>query len=1157
MVVFFLFPFSSLNPQESPLDYQTNQEYTAALRWMGKGQYDKAVKTLKKMIETNRAPSRVWVKMVEAYRWKHTLDEGLGYLESLARKNPDNPGVHYGLGLAYKEKKNYPKALEHFHRTLQLEPGYCKAFKDLVDVSDQMKSIQNAADDIGDFIRRNPNNAAAHFGLGYFYQVQTRWNEALENADKAAQLDGRLLDVYHLKGMILYGMSRFQDFLEISGAGLKLAENVGDLELQCLFWGDMGLACYYLSNYPEALTYCSRALDLAREIGDKTEELRSLSNIGIVYRDTGKLLEALKSFDEALMKSQEIGDRRREGLCFRNIGTVHYLLVCDYLKALGYYQKALPILTEIGDKHGIALTLWDLGSVYWNLGNYRSALKYLKEALQMADEIGDQSIKQMCLGIKGLVHWNLGQYPQALDCYEKALVLAREHGEKRWEGVHLGNMAVVYDILGDGPKALKYYEQALELAVQTGSQIEEGRHLSNIGGIYHALGQHARALEYYRKAVDLAKQSGNKRIEADFLGNIGKLYTDMGNYTDAEINIKLALQLAQNVGDKRCEANQYTGLGGLHVRLNDLSTALLVYQKARDIGRKIMDPDIVWNSDLAIGSIHEKLGELEKALSQYRTAIQGIENLRETLHTETFRTLYMENRFTAYERMIHLLVEMHQRAPLKGYDVESFRIAEMSKARSLLDILYQGKTFHDLDEIPDEFRKAFLSNEGLLEKKYGELSSEWNQGNGVQNRARLAQIEEEINKLQNEKALLLEQLKQHHPEYYRLTHPRLFSVPEIQREILTDDQVLVEYMVCDERIYVWVLTKREMGIHVIKMDRKRLEDDLNRISPLFSKEKENADVEIDHRWANFKIDSLLRLYQILFQDPVLKYLKKGCQLTIVPDGFLHYFPFEILVTDRKEGEAHYLIESYPISYASSASLLNPELQRKRKATKTLLAFGNPSFDKAEPNKGILDWISVLDPLKVVLRGGRFQPLPQAEREVRAIAENFEDPAVFTGKEATEERFKKMAADFRLIHLATHHLISDRQPMYSKIVLAQTEIEEEDGYLQTYEIANLKLNADMAVLSGCNSGLGKFSRGEGLISLSRAFLYAGVPSLVVSMWPVEDESTAWFMKAFYGYLKSGLNKARALQQAKIDLIRSADSKRDPFYWGPFVLIGDYK
>jgi CHAT domain-containing protein len=181
-------------------------------------------------------------------------------------------------------------------------------------------------------------------------------------------------------------------------------------------------------------------------------------------------------------------------------------------------------------------------------------------------------------------------------------------------------------------------------------------------------------------------------------------------------------------------------------------------------------------------------------------------------------------------------------------------------------------------------------------------------------------------------------------------------------------------------------------------------------------------------------------------------------------------------------------------------------------------------------------------------------LAYAEKEVKYIARSFKGAEVYTGNKATEKRFKERAYDFRWIHLATHYLVDDAQPMYSKIMLAQSEADEEDGMLQTYEIYNLQLNADMVVLSGCNTGLGKMIRGEGLLGIARAFQYAGASSLLVSLWPVEDETTAYLMQSFYRNLKNGGPKNEALQKAKIELIHSNDAKNNPFYWGPFVLMG---
>ena len=398
------------------------------------------------------------------------------------------------------------------------------------------------------------------------------------------------------------------------------------------------------------------------------------------------------------------------------------------------------------------------------------------------------------------------------------------------------------------------------------------------------------------------------------------------------------------------------------------------------------------------------------------------------------------------------------------------------------------------------------------------------------------------------------ELKQKYPGYYELTNPKRLKVKDVQEKILNDNQVLVEYFVGDEEIYLWVISRKNLKFKTINLSRGQLEDMLSQISPIFEKEKEFIDVKTDHRWANFRLDLLYELYNKLLYQPAGEFLKKTNALIFVPDDILFYFPFEMFVTQVNEKGVNYLIEDYPISYAASVSLLNPELKKDGKPQNDLLAFGNPDFE-TKKKTGILEKLTALVKYRAILRGQNFQSLPNAELEVKAIAENFKSPAVFTGRNANETRLKQMARNFKFIHLASHFLVDDKQPMYSKVILSQSNTDHEDGYLQTYEVCNMRLNADMVVLSGCNSGLGKLSRGEGLIGLTRAFLYAGVPSVVVSLWPVDDESTALLMKKFYKYLMAGLNKNQALQKAKIDLIKLKDKKRDPFYWAPFVLIGD--
>jgi CHAT domain-containing protein/tetratricopeptide (TPR) repeat protein len=707
--------------------------------------------------------------------------------------------------------------------------------------------------------------------------------------------------------------------------------------------------------------------------------------------------------------------------------------------------------------------------------------------------------------------------------------------------------------VGDDSTALRYQDQALHIAVETGNRDMEGMNLSNMANIYSdRLKQYGKAMDYYQKALLLVRETGDKRLETEFLGNIGHILMITGKTDRAESTFRNALDIARRIRHKGNEAWTLMNLGELYGTTGDLDRAMSYYGNSLAMGKRLSIPGIVLTSFLGMGTVYERQGHFGQALEQYRKAIGEIEGLRDRLSTDELKTFFMEYQFGAYEKIIHLLLVMHRAHPRQGYDRESFQYAESAKARSLLDIVYRANIFQNLDQVPRVFRETVVLNDNLLMKSYQSLSEAVNRDGREHDPNRISRIEQNIAALQSEKAGLLEQIRQNHPEYYDLTHPRLISADAVRRDHLDENQMLVEYFVGDEDVYVWTLTRQKMSFQSVGMGRSGLEKCLARISPLFLRERKDPSAAMDHRWANIQNSALHRLYKTMLQVPAGNDLTQCGEILIVADDLLNYFPFEMLVTGIQGKKARYLIEDHPLSYFYSSSFLDRGPRSGSDAGRNLIAFGNPYFRRTWKDK-IRNPAGWFKSDKAVLRNETFQPLPSAEREVKAISAYFPNSLVCTGKNATEERFKKLAGEYRYIHLATHFITSDLQPMLSKVVLSQARREGEDGYLQMYEVYNLSLKAELAILSGCNTGLGELHRGEGLIGISRAFFYAGASALVVSLWPVEDESTALLMKSFYGHLGTGLNKSRALQQAKIDLIRSTDTKRDPFYWGPFVLI----
>jgi len=1139
--------------QENSSKKLLHQKYSQALYLIGAKQYDQAIEKLKKIIETNPEMEKAYSKIAQVYRKKKNDTEAIAYFQDLLIKNPTNAYINHTLGWIYLVTGEYNKALEFCQKSIELNPNYADGVKDYVNVQQKLKKLDNAENYLENMLQLNPQNAFAYYGLGYIYQLQYNWEKTLQNIEKALKLKNDLLLAYITKQAALWYTSNYQEFLETSQQAYKLAKEKKDVEFQVNFLTNIGLAHSHFSNNDEALKSYQQALEIAKKIGYRKEVMRISGNMGTIYRDTGELGKAVASFERSYSIAHDMENRRHQGLQLRNMGDCYHFMG-KYKIALDHFQKAAPIIKSLGDKHLQSLLYWSLGLLNTNYGNHLEGLVYNQQALSIAIQQKDKWGIARYLNAIGLNYWNLGNYTKALDCFKKSLPITREIGDKFGEELTIGNTGIIYQELGDFSNALKYYNEALKIAREINNKKEEMRHLANIGTVHSFQKDFNNSFDFYNQALEMSRGFRDKRQESILLSDIGDNYTILEKYEQARKYINNALSLSDEINDKSTQAAQLINLGDVNKSTGNYNEAFKCYHEANQIGIMINEPCLIWRSFMGLGICYDIQKKYQQSLRSYEYAITEIEKIRQSIATDKFKTGFFENKIQLFVNVIELLDRLNQKYPSKNYDKQAFLCAEKAKARTLLDIVFEGKIFQNLAEIPVDFRQKFLINEKSFNNKHQELSNELSKSESSQNKQLVFDLNNQIETLQREKTKILLELQQKYPRYFKLTNPSFFSVQEVQKNILKQDQIIFEYLVGEKKTYIWIISKNNMEFKTIELSKNELQTKLAKISPIFEKEKKTVETKIDHRWANFDVGLLHELYLKLLGKPAAKLLNNKKELIIIPDGLLFYFPFEILVTEIEDKKINYLIEKYSISYSSSSSLLNPELKKDGNPQYDFLAFGNPDF-KSKKKKGILEHLSALIKYRPILRGTDFQQLPNAELEVKVIAENFKSPAVFTGKKADEARLKLMAKDFKFIHLASHFLIDDTQPMYSKVILSQSNKEIEDGFLQTYEVCNMRLNADMVVLSGCNSGLGKLSRGEGLIGLTRAFLYAGVPSIIVSLWSVDDESTAQLMKKFYKYLIAGLNKNQALQKAKIDLIKSKDKKSDPFYWAPFVLIGD--
>ena len=895
-------------------------------------------------------------------------------------------------------------------------------------------------------------------------------------------------------------------------------------------------------DYEHAIEKFKKSIELDAKFADAYKYPGGLPE---VYRTKEDLNSAIQYFGELIQADP------KNACAYYGLANIH-IRKYEWDEALRILTKSIELDPE--------LTLAYQSMIYslFRTARYDKVLATSEELLKVADRIDDIEAISYATMMIGNAYLVQGDYFKALYHLNEALKHAQEIGSKSREATCLQNIAAVYAMSANFPKALKYFIEALQLAKKTGNKFSEVQMLNNIGNVYKDQGgKPQQALKYYREALESAKKNKLKYEESLVLSNMAEVYQKRSDYDKAIAYQNNALRIAKEIGDKYLEGYILRNLGTLNQDLGNDSAAVNYLYEALEIGIETKDVQIIWETQAGLGSCYEKQGDLQRAITHYANAIAIYDSVRNSLDIESLRNNYLEDKYEAYPSIVQLLAH-------SGKYKDAFIYAEKYKAKTMLGILSQGRNL--FSELLSDTLKAQLQQiTSQHESAHTELSKELSKT--ARNKDKIFSLDQKITDLELKKVAIMEDFKNKHRTYYQLTSPEILGLDDLQHRILDDGQAVVEYILGPEKMSVFVITIDTLVYSQVAVDREGLQTMLADLSPIFGFQNSGEQAReqtFTPQPADFSIFSAHALYEVLIK-PVEKWLQDTKELIIVPDDILFYLPFEMLVFDTTGVESPYdyenakfLLEKFDVSYVSSASLLEPGLQTLRKPNKGILAMGNPDFgpQPVEPEQG------ELLASKESITGGRVKreslfSLPDSETEVKAIGRVLRGLSnnIFTGNRATEENFKLKATDYRILHLATHFVPNDNQPLYSKIVLTQNDKSEEDGYLQTYEVFNMNLNADLVVLSACNTALGKPRKGEGLIGISRAFLFAGVPSLVVSLWNVDDKATAIIMRDFYKYMKSGFNKKHALRRAKVDYLRA--SKGSPYYWAPFILIGDWQ
>lgn len=891
-------------------------------------------------------------------------------------------------------------------------------------------------------------------------------------------------------------------------------------------------------EHAAALAALGESLELFRALGDRAWMATVLNQTGLVLASRGEVGPALAAYEEALVIRRELGDDETAARVLSNIGLLHHG-TGRLREARDAYLRALESFRRIGDRRREAIVLGNLGNVHQAFGDPFKARDVQEEALALARSLGDRSMEAEALNSLGLVQRQLGEPLQSLESYSAALALFRALGDRRREATALNNLARHYTASSEWEQAVDLYEQALAIQREIGARPGEAATLTNLGRAWSALGRSPEALDAFEQALRIERATGNRRFEASTLSSLGLHLLSARRAAEALRPLEQALAILRELGDQPGEAWARCRLGSAFTALERTSEAFSSLDEALQRMRALSDPEGEVTTLRELARTELARNAPEAALVHLETALRIVESLRLRMAGDRLRSSYFVSLRDAYDLAVEALMRLHRRHPEAGFAARAFAMAERARARSLLDLLREARVEirHGADpRLLEEERRLRIALNAKAERQARLLEA----GPAA------AQIEEarrEVGEALAAYELAEARLRAAHPAWDALVREEEIRLPDLQA-LLGSETVLLEYFLGETRSYLWQVTGSTLASFELP-GREEIEDAARRLH-----ESLGAPAPRDGGPRRAALAGLGRT----LLGPVAATLE-GKRLAVVADGALQYIPFAALTLPTGEP----VVAAHEVVGLPSAAVL-AELRRRSESRQpprgTLAVLADPVFDRDDPRVGgaAAAGRAVWD-----ASGGDVPRLPWTREEAEAAIRQAGDGQVFLAVDfaaSLDTATGPEIARHRVVHFATHGLLDNRHPELSGLVLSRVgpDGQPRNGYLRLTDIYNLELQAELVVLSGCQTALGRQVRGEGLLGLARGFFHAGAPQVIASLWPVRDRATTELMQRFYRALfHDRLRPAAALRAAQLDLRRDP-RWRDPYFWAPFVVQG---
>ncbi len=828
-------------------------------------------------------------------------------------------------------------------------------------------------------------------------------------------------------------------------------------------------------------------------------ELRKTEADGILQRgiqefEISRFQEALRFWEESLRIYREIGDRLGEANSLGNLG-IAYANLGQYQKAIDFYKQTLEIAIEIGDRPGEAYSLVNLGLTYQNLGQYQRAIDFYQQSLKISRQIGDRKAEARILGNLGNAYVDPGQYQRAIDFYQQSLKISRQIGDRKAEAGILGNLGNAYRSLGQFQRAIDFHQQSLKISRQIGDRLGEANSLGSLGAAYDSLGQYQRAIDFHQQSLEIDREIGYRQGEAISLGNLGSAYYSLGQYQRAIDFHQQSLEIKREIGYRQGEADSLGSLGNAYADLGQSQKAIDFHEQSLKIMRQIGDRRFEAASLVNMGLAYNSLGQSQRAMDFYEQSLEIARQIGDRQHeAASLNNLGLaHNNLKQYpeaEEVLYQAIEIY----------ETLRTETLPDASKISIFETQADSYRNLQQ-------ALIAQNKL--KPALEIAE---RGRA---RAFVELLTERIGKQEKVSPITIDQIQQ---------------VASLQKATLVEYSIIPHL----KQIYIWVVSPKG------KISFKSVDISNTDLSQLVNNTRETMGVRGGRSARSLTVafepgksqdENLEELYSLLM-EPIQEFLPTSPKDRIIflPQNELFLVPFPAL----KSPTGKHLIEEHTILTAPAIQVLQiTQEQRQESSSEGILIVGNPTMPQI-PNLEL-------------------SPLPGAEEKAKAIGELYKTTPLI-GDKATKAAVLEKLSRTKIAHFATHGLLDDFQDAQEIGIpgaIALAPEGEDNGLLTSKEILDLNLNSHLIVLSACDTGRGELT-GDGVVGLSRSFVTAGVPSIVVSLWSVPDKPTKDLMIEFYRELEKGSDKATALRNA---MLKTKEKYPHPRDWAAFTVVGE--